>query len=41
MNGNSNNDLLQIIVPQAEIISFSERIPSMNEVFIRVVESNK
>jgi len=40
MNGNSNNDLLQILVPQSEIISFSERIPSMNEVFIHVVESN-
>jgi len=39
-NGDSNNDLLQILLPHAEIISFSERIPSMNEVFIRVVESN-
>jgi len=32
--------LLQILINQAEIISFSERIPSMNEVFIQVVEEN-
>lgn len=42
LNGNSNNDLLLKVAGQTEIISFSERIPSMNEVFIRVVEeSNK
>jgi ABC-2 type transport system ATP-binding protein len=42
LNGASNNDLLMKIAPVAEIVSFSERIPSMNEVFIRVVEeSNK
>jgi len=40
-NGINNNDLLQILVSQAEIVSFSERIPSMNEVFIQVVEENK
>jgi len=39
-NGINNNDLLQILINQAEIISFSERIPSMNEVFIQVVEEN-
>jgi ABC-2 type transport system ATP-binding protein len=39
-NGVNNNVLLQILVPRAEIVSFSERIPSMNEVFIRVVEEN-
>jgi len=40
--GINNNDLLKILVDQAEIVSFSERIPSMNEVFIKVVEeSNK
>jgi ABC-2 type transport system ATP-binding protein len=36
----TNNELLLRIAPHAEIISFNERIPSMNEVFIRVVESN-
>lgn len=40
LNGTSNNDLLMKIAPLAEIVSFSERIPSMNEVFIRVVEDN-
>ena len=40
LNGNTNNDLLLNIASRAEIVSFSERIPSMNEVFIRVVESN-
>jgi ABC-2 type transport system ATP-binding protein len=42
LNGNSNNDLLMKIAPMAEIISFQEQIPSMNDVFIHVVgESNK
>lgn len=40
LNGSSNNDLLMKIAPVAEIVSFNERIPSMNEVFIRVVEEN-
>ncbi|MBN2813271.1 MAG: ATP-binding cassette domain-containing protein [Bacteroidales bacterium] len=39
-NGTQNNDMLKLIMPVSEIISFSERIPSMNEVFINVVESN-
>lgn len=42
LNGDSNNDLLRMVADKAQIVSFSERIPSMNEVFIRVVEeSNK
>ena len=42
LNGNSNNDLLQALIPVAEIISFEEVIPSMNDVFIKAVEeSNK
>lgn len=42
LNGNSNNDLLKLVADKTQIVSFSERIPSMNEVFIRVVEeSNK
>lgn len=40
INGSSNNDLLMKLAPGAEIISFNERIPSMNEIFIRVVEEN-
>ncbi|HPB05718.1 MAG TPA: ATP-binding cassette domain-containing protein [Prolixibacteraceae bacterium] len=40
-SGGNNNELLQLITPHVEIVSFSERIPSMNEVFIRVVENNK
>lgn len=42
LNGDSNNELLQAIIPAAEIISFEEIIPSMNDVFIKAVqESNK
>jgi ABC-2 type transport system ATP-binding protein len=41
LNGDSNNDLLQAIMPVAEILSFEEIIPSMNDVFIKAVnESN-
>ena len=40
LNGNSNNDLLRILFPVAEIISFEEKIPSMNDVFIKAVESS-
>lgn len=40
LNGTSNNDLLQLLVPQVEIVSYKEQIPSMNEIFIRVVEQN-
>ena len=40
LNGNSNNDLLLKIASNVEIVSFQERIPSMNEVFIRVVEES-
>jgi ABC-2 type transport system ATP-binding protein len=42
LNGKSNNDLLKFLIPQIEIVSFKELIPSMNDVFIKVVEtSNK
>ncbi len=37
--GISRNEILQRILPLAEITSFNEVIPSMNEVFIHVVES--
>ena len=38
LNGKSNNELLTKLMQQIEIVSFSEIIPSMNEVFIKVVE---
>ncbi|WP_297086948.1 ATP-binding cassette domain-containing protein [uncultured Draconibacterium sp.] len=42
LNGNSNNNLLSAIMPVAEVLSFEELIPSMNDVFIKAVEeSNK
>ena len=42
INGDSNNNLLQAIMPAAEILSFEEIIPGMNDVFIKVVqESNQ
>jgi len=42
LNGNSNNDLLQVLIPVSEILAFEEIIPSMNDVFIKAVEeSNK
>jgi len=36
-NGTSSNDLLTQLLPHVEIVSFSEIIPSMNDIFIRVV----
>ncbi|MEE4285004.1 MAG: ATP-binding cassette domain-containing protein [Mariniphaga sp.] len=42
LNGDSNNELLQAMMPAAEILSFEEIIPSMNDVFIKAVnESNQ
>ncbi len=42
LNGDSNNQLIQTLLPVAEIVSFEEVIPSMNDVFITAVEeSNK
>jgi len=41
-DGNSNNEFIAALLPAAEILSFEEQIPSMNDVFIRAVEeSNK
>ncbi len=34
---NSNNEMLSAIISQQNIISFSEKIPSFNEIFIKVV----
>lgn len=39
-NGSSNNDLLRSLLPAAEIRSFDEVIPSMNDVFIKAVEKS-
>jgi len=40
LNGQSNNEILRILINQFEIVSFKELIPSMNDVFIHVVEQN-
>ncbi|PLX03718.1 MAG: ABC transporter ATP-binding protein [Marinilabiliales bacterium] len=34
----STNDLLKQLIPTGEIISFNEIVPSMNDIFIKVVE---
>lgn len=39
-NGQSNNEFLRSITSEFEIVSFKELIPSMNDVFIQVVEQN-
>jgi ABC-2 type transport system ATP-binding protein len=39
LNGNGNNFLLNLLLGTAEIKSFREVVPSMNDIFIRVVES--
>jgi len=38
LSGKSNNDLIQAFIPMVEILSFEEKIPSMNDVFIKAVE---
>ncbi|HET6556818.1 MAG TPA: ATP-binding cassette domain-containing protein [Prolixibacteraceae bacterium] len=38
--GQTNNELLRMLMNQFEIVSFKELIPSMNEVFINVVEKS-
>ncbi len=38
-HGSQNNDLLRLLIGVADIRSFRELIPSMNDVFIKVVES--
>ncbi len=38
LNGDTNNSLLKTLLPNVEVESFNELIPSMNDVFIRVVE---
>lgn len=41
LNDGSNNQLLQAMIPAAEILSFEEVIPSMNDVFIKAVQDDK
>jgi ABC-2 type transport system ATP-binding protein len=40
MNGHTNNDLLAQLIPHTQIVSFSEILPSMNEIFIDVVKQH-
>jgi ABC-type uncharacterized transport system ATPase subunit len=37
LNGSTANDLLQQAISQAEITSFREILPTINEIFIRQV----
>lgn len=39
MNNASPNELLKILLPDVEILSFKERIPSMNDIFITAVNN--
>lgn len=39
-NGNSNNTLLNALMQVAEIVSFEEIIPGMNDVFIKAVQES-
>ena len=39
--GHTQNILLEKMIPQAEILSFTEVLPSMNDIFIRKVNENK
>ena len=40
LNGNTSGTLIRDLVERVEIVSFNELIPSMNEVFIKVVKQN-
>jgi ABC-2 type transport system ATP-binding protein len=40
LNSHSNNEIIKMLMNQFEIVSFKEIIPSMNDVFIHVVEEN-
>jgi len=35
------NELVSSVLPFGKIISFNEVVPSMNDIFIKVVEENK
>lgn len=38
LGSQSNNELIKVLIPVAEILSFEEKIPGMNDVFIQAVE---
>ncbi|PKQ65732.1 ABC transporter ATP-binding protein [Labilibaculum filiforme] len=40
-NGSTSNELLKQVLPYLNIVSFTEIIPNMNDIFIRVVNENK
>lgn len=40
-NGSTSNELLEQLLPYLNIVSFSEIIPNMNDIFIRVVKESK
>jgi len=40
LNGSSSSELIKDLLERVEIVSFNEVIPSMNEVFIKVVREN-
>jgi ABC-2 type transport system ATP-binding protein len=37
----TNNDLLKDVIKQAEVIAFNQSIPSINDIFIKLVTQNK
>ena len=39
--GNSLNDLLKTVIPEVEILSVNEILPSMNDIFINAVQKKK
>jgi len=39
LNGHTSNDLLSALIPTSQIISFKEKIPSINDIFISHVKS--
>ncbi len=41
LNNSSANDLLRQLLNDVEVISFRERIPTMNDIFIESVQNNK
>ncbi|HRB39691.1 MAG TPA: DUF4162 domain-containing protein [Bacteroidia bacterium] len=41
MNNSSTNDLLRQLLNEVEVVSFRERIPTMNDIFIESVQNNK
>jgi len=41
LNSNKPNDLLKQILPMAEVVSFKEMLPSMNDIFIQQVNNKE